>query len=274
MELLRSLLFVPADSPRKIAKARSLRPDAFLYDLEDAVAPDKKQQARAWLEAELGSLAGSPSKIIVRVNRVRSEFFDADLRAAVHPAVDGLLLPKCDDPADLARVHAKVGMLESQKGIRNGKTEFLLILETALGELQAEFFEAGSRRQPVDENGVDVRAVATGNGAERPGFDGARAGFVATRDAAGGCEQQSETEPSGQCLPSHPESSGFTDFAGFSVPRSIGKSLRTAPTVAAYRVESPRICAGGSGRAISGVWVAAGTAADPAFLTPLWPSRG
>ena len=120
-----------------MAKARTLRPDAFLYDLEDAVAPDKKQQARAWLEAELGSLAGSPSKIIVRVNRVRSEFFDADLRAAVHPAVDGLLLPKCDDPADLARVHAKVGMLESQKGIRNGKTEFLLILETALGVLRA-----------------------------------------------------------------------------------------------------------------------------------------
>jgi citrate lyase subunit beta/citryl-CoA lyase len=137
VELLRSLLFVPADSPRKLAKARTLHPDAFLFDLEDAVAPDKKQQARAWLEAELGSLAGSPTKLIVRVNRVGSEFFDADLRAAVHPAVDGLLIPKCDDPADLVKVHAKVGMLEGQKGIRNGKTEFLLILETALGVVRA-----------------------------------------------------------------------------------------------------------------------------------------
>jgi citrate lyase subunit beta/citryl-CoA lyase len=133
VELLRSLLFVPADSPRKLAKARTLRPDAFVFDLEDAVAPDKKQQARAWLEAELGSLAGSPSKIIVRVNRIGSEFFDADMRVAVHPAVDGLLLPKCDDPADLVRTHGKMGIMESKKGIRNGKIEFLLILETALG---------------------------------------------------------------------------------------------------------------------------------------------
>lgn len=137
MQLLRSLLFVPADSPRKLAKARTLRPDAFLYDLEDAVATDMKPQARAWLEAELGSLGGSENKIIVRVNRIGSEFFDADLRAAVHPAVDGLLFPKCDDPADLVKVHAKVGIIESQKGIRNGKTEFLLILETALGVLRA-----------------------------------------------------------------------------------------------------------------------------------------
>jgi citrate lyase subunit beta/citryl-CoA lyase len=137
VELLRSLLFVPADSPRKVAKARTLRPDAFLFDLEDAVAIDMKQQARAWLEAELGNLTGSASKIIVRVNRIGSDFFDADLRTAVHPAVDGLLFPKCEDPAELGRVHARVGILESQKGIRNGKIEFLLILETALGVVRA-----------------------------------------------------------------------------------------------------------------------------------------
>lgn len=137
MELLRSLLFVPADSPRKLAKARTLRPDAFLFDLEDAVALDKKSEARAALAAELGSLAGSASKIIVRVNRVRGEFFDADLRAAVHPAVHGLLLPKCDDPADLARAHEEVGKLEMAKGIPAGKIKFLLILETALGVVRA-----------------------------------------------------------------------------------------------------------------------------------------
>jgi citrate lyase subunit beta/citryl-CoA lyase len=48
-----------------------------------------------------------------------------------------LLLPKCDDPVELVRTHGKMGLLESKKGIRSGKIEFLLILETALGVVRA-----------------------------------------------------------------------------------------------------------------------------------------
>ena len=53
MDLLRSLLFVPADSAKKIEKARTLRPDALVFDLEDAVSPGRKSEARTLLADEL-----------------------------------------------------------------------------------------------------------------------------------------------------------------------------------------------------------------------------
>jgi citrate lyase subunit beta / citryl-CoA lyase len=137
MELLRSLLFIPADSPRKMAKARTLRPDAFIFDLEDAVPLDKKREARKALAGELASAPDFAARVFVRVNSARSEFFDSDLRATVHPRVDGILLPKCGDEAEVVRADRQIRQLEKEKGITEGKTRLLLILETALGVVRA-----------------------------------------------------------------------------------------------------------------------------------------
>ncbi|MFY9531031.1 MAG: CoA ester lyase [Candidatus Acidiferrales bacterium] len=137
MELLRSLLFIPADSPRKMAKARTLRPDAFIFDLEDAVPLDKKLEARKALAGELASAPDFAARVFVRVNGARSEFFDSDLREIVHPRVDGILFPKCADEAEVVRADQKIWQLENEKGITEGKTRLVLILETALGVVRA-----------------------------------------------------------------------------------------------------------------------------------------
>jgi citrate lyase subunit beta / citryl-CoA lyase len=154
MEMLRSLLFVPADSPRKIAKAKTLQPDAFIFDLEDAVAMDRKLEARAALSHELASLK-SPNRIFVRVNGIRTKFFEEDLRAAVDPAVDGLFLPKCDDPEALVRVDNEITRIEGQKGVTRGKTKLLLILETALGVVRAYELGRASERVTVLNFGAE-----------------------------------------------------------------------------------------------------------------------
>ena len=146
MEILRSLLFVPADSPKKLAKARTLHPDAFIFDLEDAVAPDNKLTARRELAAELEALKPSPSHIFVRVNSAKTSFLKDDLRVAVHPRVDGLVLPKSDDPVELASIDKEVSRIEQEKSIMPGKIKLMLIIETPLGVVRAGELARSSRR--------------------------------------------------------------------------------------------------------------------------------
>jgi citrate lyase subunit beta/citryl-CoA lyase len=145
-QLLRSLLFVPADSPRKIEKAKSLRPDAFIFDLEDAVAVDKKAAAREGLARELRNLSNPAGKVFVRLNAIPTQFFAGDLRMAVDPAVDAILLPKCDDETEVALVDKEISRLEDQKNIAPGKIKLLPILETARGVVRAFEIACGSRR--------------------------------------------------------------------------------------------------------------------------------
>jgi citrate lyase subunit beta / citryl-CoA lyase len=89
---LRSLLFVPADRPERFAKAAASGADAVILDLEDSVAPDAKEAARAAVAA---ALAG-PSAVtrFVRINPVDAGMLDADIAAA--RGADGLLLPKAE----------------------------------------------------------------------------------------------------------------------------------------------------------------------------------
>src|SRR5579863_1865127 len=137
MDLLRSLLFVPADSTKKMEKARGLRPDALVFDLEDAVSPDKKPEARVLLSQELRSRPKSEAKIFIRVNSVGSKFFADDLEIAVDPAVDAIKLPKCGDPAEIVRADQEISRIEEQKGMPHGDLKLTVILETALGVVRA-----------------------------------------------------------------------------------------------------------------------------------------
>ena len=91
MEIIRSLLFVPADSQKKIEKARSLRPDGLMLDLEDGVAPGNKLLARTVLSSELERLVEVPTKILVRVNGFQTQLLQDDPRIAV---VDGRMVDR------------------------------------------------------------------------------------------------------------------------------------------------------------------------------------
>lgn len=137
MDEFRSLLFVPADSAKKLERARGLRPDAVIYDLEDAVAPDKKAEARAQLKRELENGAHPSAKHFVRVNRCGSPFLDDDLETAVGPQVHGIVLPKTGDAAEVTQLHEKVLELESRMGMRHGSTKLVLMLESARGVARA-----------------------------------------------------------------------------------------------------------------------------------------
>jgi len=105
---LRSLLFVPADRPERFAKAAASGADALILDLEDSVAPEKKDVGRAavaeWLA---GDRAGVTT--FVRVNPLDGDLTDADLAAVLPGRPDGLLLPKAEGAKSVEALVAKLG---------------------------------------------------------------------------------------------------------------------------------------------------------------------
>ena len=113
---LRSLLFVPADSERKLARARDAGADALILDLEDSVAPAARPAAR---KAVVAYLADRPGPTWVRINPPGTADALADLAAIVRAAPDGIMLPKCL-PADVARLHAMLDALEARDGLAPG----------------------------------------------------------------------------------------------------------------------------------------------------------
>jgi citrate lyase subunit beta/citryl-CoA lyase len=133
MDVLQSFLFVPADSSRKMASARNLRPDAFIYDLEDAVPVANKHEARHLLTGELNSFINPRPKIFVRVNGFDSAFFGDDLRVAVRREVTGIILPKCHDASQIAQVHPELSRLENHMSMPEGSVKVIPILESAKG---------------------------------------------------------------------------------------------------------------------------------------------
>jgi citrate lyase subunit beta/citryl-CoA lyase len=126
---MRSLLFVPGDSERKLARAVESGADALLLDLEDSVASDAKPRARKIVaEYLVGTrrLARRP-KLYVRVNPFDGDLTEADLDAVMPAAPDGIMLPKCANGADVQRLGAKLVVREAEFELPDGATRILAI---------------------------------------------------------------------------------------------------------------------------------------------------
>jgi len=122
---LRSLLFVPGDSERKLAKAADSPADALILDLEDAVAPSRTEVARGMVLEYLKSRPDrSRQKLWVRINPLESPAAMADLKV-VGGAPDGILLPKVVGPADVARLSYCLDALEAREGLEPGSIRIM-----------------------------------------------------------------------------------------------------------------------------------------------------
>jgi citrate lyase subunit beta/citryl-CoA lyase len=113
---IRSFLFVPGDSERKLQKGAESGADALILDLEDAVAPERKPIAREMVAAYLADHADRRPELWVRINPLDATGLD-DLAAVVRAAPDGIVVPKTDGPADVARLGAYLDALERRDGI-------------------------------------------------------------------------------------------------------------------------------------------------------------
>ncbi len=128
----RSVLYVPATNAKALAKLPELACDVAIIDLEDAVAPDAKADARRAMQAFLEARPKTgPAEIIVRINAMSSEWGADDLAAAREARPDGILLPKVETPRDILEVNDQLddnyagpdmwlwAMIETPKALMN-----------------------------------------------------------------------------------------------------------------------------------------------------------
>ncbi|TCK23905.1 citrate lyase subunit beta/citryl-CoA lyase [Ancylobacter aquaticus] len=133
----RSVLFMPGSNPRALEKARSLPADAIVIDLEDAVAPDAKAQARERVATTLGEGGFAPREVVVRTNGVDTPWFTQDLAmiaaaSAKEEGPDAVLLPKVDDPETLLLVGRALEALGAAPSLR-----VWAMIETPIAVLRA-----------------------------------------------------------------------------------------------------------------------------------------
>ena len=134
MRVPRSWLFVPADSEKKLGKVDGCGADAVILDLEDAVAPDRKDAARAMAAAFVGErpVAARTGQLWVRINPLDGPLAMHDLAAVVRAAPDGVMLPKAAGPGDVARLSHCLDVLEVREGLTPGCIRILPVTtETA-----------------------------------------------------------------------------------------------------------------------------------------------
>jgi citrate lyase subunit beta/citryl-CoA lyase len=168
--LMRSLLFVPADSPGKLGKALGCGADALILDLEDSIAPERKEAARAGAAAFLAQTAPMPDRphLIVRVNGLATGLIDADLDAVVPAHPDAIMLPKAEGGASLVHADAKLCVREALHGIAEGTIRIVAIAtETARALFVASTYQGASPRLAALTWGAEDLSAELGAEANR-----------------------------------------------------------------------------------------------------------
>ena len=136
---MRSLLFVPGDSEKKLEKGIASGADVLIVDLEDSVAPERKAIARGMAGEFLAARRSKPGpRLFVRVNELDGGMTDDDLAAVIAGAPAGIMLPKCVGADDIVRLSVKLRVHEAEAGIDDGATRIIpIVTETAPALLAA-----------------------------------------------------------------------------------------------------------------------------------------
>ncbi|MBT6884292.1 MAG: CoA ester lyase, partial [Rhodospirillaceae bacterium] len=145
MSVIRSWLFVPGDSERKLAKGRGNVADALILDLEDAVSDDRQDVAREMVRAFLKDNPDrSRQQLWVRINPLDTELSLPDLAAVMPGAPDGIVLPKVYSADDVDTLANYLDALETREGLELGVTKILSVAtETAASLLTFDSYLDG-----------------------------------------------------------------------------------------------------------------------------------
>lgn len=164
----RSVLYVPADKPRAIAKARTLPVDGLIFDLEDAVLPAAKTAARAALATALADGGFGHREVVVRINGLDTPWGPEDLAMAIAAGAGAVLLPKVAGPAEVRKAAMVIGAV---RGLAGGPLLWAMA-ETARGILDIDGIAGADPRLAVLVMGTaDLgRELRLADEAARPGL--------------------------------------------------------------------------------------------------------
>ncbi len=184
--LHRSELAVPGSNPSLFEKAAKSNVDIIFLDVEDAVAPDDKEKARANIIAGLNEIDWGAKTMMIRINGLDTHYMYRDVVDIVEacPRLDMILIPKVGVPADVYALDMLVTQIETAKK-RTKRIGFEVLIETALGMANVEAIAQSSRRLEAMSFGVadyaaSTRARTTVIGGVNPDY-----GVLADKDAEG-----------------------------------------------------------------------------------------
>ncbi len=160
--LQRSELAVPGSNPALFVKAAKSAADVIFLDLEDAVAPDDKEQARRNIIQALNELDWGPKTMMIRINGLDTHYMYRDVVDVLEacPRLDMILIPKVGVAADVYALDMMVTQIEAAKK-RTRRIGFEVLIETALGMANVEAIATSSKRLEAMSFGVADYAAST-----------------------------------------------------------------------------------------------------------------
>ena len=184
--LHRSELAVPGSSPGLFEKAAQSAADIIFLDVEDAVAPDDKEQARKNIIAGLNDIDWGTKTMMIRINGLDTHYMYRDVVDIVEacPRLDMILIPKAGVAADVYAVDMLVTQIETAKK-REKRIGFEVLIETALGMANVEAIAQSSRRLEAMSFGVADYAASTRARTTVIGGVNADYGVLTDKDASG-----------------------------------------------------------------------------------------
>lgn len=169
---IRSLLFVPADSERKMTKAMGSGADVVILDLEDSISGEGKakarESAREFLAATLPSWSAGQPRLYVRINDFATPFWQADLAALENALPHGIMLPKARSGEDVHQLSVALGHAEEKAQFKVGRTRIVtLVTEVPISLLQLPTYIGSSSRLEGLTWGAEDLAAELGASANR-----------------------------------------------------------------------------------------------------------
>lgn len=160
---MRSLLFVPADSDRKLAKGADSGADALILDMEDSVALSRKDDARKGARCYLHRADRKGPKLIIRINALDSGLWEDDLFAVIPARPDMIMIPKTISGVCVGRIAARIDAIEDEFDIERGSTKLCCVAtETAASLFNLGSYAGSSPRLAALSWGAEDLAAALG----------------------------------------------------------------------------------------------------------------
>ncbi len=137
MTIMRSIMYIPGNNPKMLAKAPEIPADIITLDLEDSVPPAEKETARKLIRENLKLAGTGGAQVYVRINNWETELTNDDLEAIVYEGLAGVTLAKTGCANDVLRLEWKLEELERRRGLEVGTVKISMLLETAKGVINA-----------------------------------------------------------------------------------------------------------------------------------------
>jgi len=170
--ILRSLLFLPGNTPRMIEKGPFLEADALIFDLEDAVSPHEKDTARILVRNAIRTVDFRGKKIVVRINAPGfGSLWQEDLDQVVSPGLAMIMIPKSENGGMIRQVDEKITALEDARMLPEGSIRLIPLIETCRGIEHAYDIAVSSPRiyglfLGAEDLTADMRCRRTREGSE------------------------------------------------------------------------------------------------------------